>query len=411
MKRDQSETGDIDLLLGIPDALAEQMAVLDERGVIRFVNRAWEVFGRENALENHGMGVSYLDVCDRAAKNGSEEAHMAAAGLRRMLDGLDDEFRIEYPCPSPREPRWFLMRARRMSMAGPIRILVTHHDITPRNQAETAVPDNAARPAPDRDPVDHNKVEQELKEALEKALDREGEVRALLMGARALLKKQDFTTSARGLFDACKMITGANAGYVALLSPEGDENEVLFLDAGGRECTVDPHLPMPIRGLREVAYRERRPVYDNGFIDSAWMEFMPAGHVNLDNVMFAPLVIEGQAVGLIGLANKPGGFTDRDVRLASAFGDLASVALREARAEEKRAELLAQLQAAMGEVKKLSGLLPICSGCKKIRNDAGYWEYLEGFIQSRSEAQFSHSLCPDCLTRLYPEFCETPPDE
>jgi hypothetical protein len=62
-----------------------------------------------------------------------------------------------------------------------------------------------------------------------------------------------------------------------------------------------------------------------------------------------------------------------------------------------------ELQAALSEVQELSGLLPICAGCKKIREDGGYWTHLETFIGSRSKAQFSHSLCPDCAINLYPD--------
>ena len=63
-----------------------------------------------------------------------------------------------------------------------------------------------------------------------------------------------------------------------------------------------------------------------------------------------------------------------------------------------------QLQKALSEIKELSGLLPICSSCKKIRNDNGYWEQIEGYIRDHSKAEFSHSICPDCAKKLYPTF-------
>jgi hypothetical protein len=61
------------------------------------------------------------------------------------------------------------------------------------------------------------------------------------------------------------------------------------------------------------------------------------------------------------------------------------------------------LQAALAKVKQLSGLLPICASCKKIRDDAGYWHQVEVYIQNHSEADFSHGVCPDCIQTLYPE--------
>jgi DNA-binding NtrC family response regulator len=66
-----------------------------------------------------------------------------------------------------------------------------------------------------------------------------------------------------------------------------------------------------------------------------------------------------------------------------------------------RERLIKELQAALMDVKRLSGLLPICSGCKKIRNDRNEWQLLEFFIRENSEAQFTHSLCPDCMNKFY----------
>lgn len=72
-----------------------------------------------------------------------------------------------------------------------------------------------------------------------------------------------------------------------------------------------------------------------------------------------------------------------------------------------------KLEKALAEIKKLSGLLPICSSCKKIRDDRGYWNKIESYIQSRSEAQFTHSLCPECMEKLYgkEEWFENPEDK
>ncbi|MDI6644216.1 MAG: histidine kinase dimerization/phosphoacceptor domain -containing protein [Methanobacteriaceae archaeon] len=114
---------------------------------------------------------------------------------------------------------------------------------------------------------------------------------------------------------------------MALLSEDGTENEVLFLDSGGLECNVDPELPMPIRGLRGKAYETGKAVYDNNFLKSPWMKYMPPGHVDLYNVLFAPLKIDKKAVGLVGLANKEEGFNDHDAVLATLFGELAAIAL------------------------------------------------------------------------------------
>ncbi len=74
------------------------------------------------------------------------------------------------------------------------------------------------------------------------------------------------------------------------------------------------------------------------------------------------------------------------------------------RAEEERERLITQLRGALTKVKQLSGLLPICASCKKIRDDHGYWQQIEAYIRDHSEAEFSHGICPECAKKLYPDF-------
>ncbi|MCI5211250.1 MAG: GAF domain-containing protein [Candidatus Electrothrix sp. ATG2] len=157
------------------------------------------------------------------------------------------------------------------------------------------------------------------------------EFHSLMNAAHAVLIHRKFELSARIIFDeACKM-TGATAGYVALLDDAGTENEVLFLEAGGLPCTVNPDLPMPIRGLRAESYHSGKAVYDNDFMHSQWTAYLPDGHVDMKNVMFAPLNISGKTVGIIGLANKDSDFTEFDATIAEAFGEVAAIALRNSR--------------------------------------------------------------------------------
>jgi len=70
---------------------------------------------------------------------------------------------------------------------------------------------------------------------------------------------------------------------------------------------------------------------------------------------------------------------------------------------EEKARLIIQLESSLSEIKKLSGFLPICASCKKIRDDKGYWNQIESYIKEHSEAQFSHGICPDCAKKLYPD--------
>jgi len=80
------------------------------------------------------------------------------------------------------------------------------------------------------------------------------------------------------------------------------------------------------------------------------------------------------------------------------------ILLRLKTALDERDRFIYKLQEALSKVKTLSGLLPICSSCKKIRDDKGYWNQIEDYIREHCPADFSHSVCPVCAKRLYPEF-------
>jgi hypothetical protein len=71
------------------------------------------------------------------------------------------------------------------------------------------------------------------------------------------------------------------------------------------------------------------------------------------------------------------------------------------RAAEERERMIVELKEALGNVKTLRGLIPICASCKKIRDDKGFWSQVEVYVRDRSEAEFSHGICPDCMKRLY----------
>ncbi len=96
----------------------------------------------------------------------------------------------------------------------------------------------------------------------------------------------------------------------------------------------------------------------------------------------------------------------RTRELEAANLDLRHEICRRKLAEEEKEKLIQDLQKAMAKIKVLSGMLPICSYCKNIRNDEGYWQKIEVFITEHSNAEFSHSLCNDCIKKYYPDIYE-----
>jgi len=97
---------------------------------------------------------------------------------------------------------------------------------------------------------------------------------------------------------------------------------------------------------------------------------------------------------------------DVDVLFSAMDSCMGTIMLERKIQEQNREkdELISKLQDALDNIKKLSGLLPICSSCKKIRDDKGYWNQIEQYISEHSEAEFSHGICPDCVKKLYPQY-------
>ncbi len=87
--------------------------------------------------------------------------------------------------------------------------------------------------------------------------------------------------------------------------------------------------------------------------------------------------------------------------LLEGLANTVSQVIQRGRAEQEREKLINELREAISKIKTLSGMFPICSSCKKIRDDKGYWNQIEAYIRDHSEAKFSHGLCPECADKLY----------
>ena len=147
-----------------------------------------------------------------------------------------------------------------------------------------------------------------------------------------LLRQEKFIDIAHDIYSKCKRILDAKAGYVALIDQSGKYLDVLYLDTGGLQCTVNSESSMPIRGLRKETLQKKTTLCCNNFNRSKWLKFLPRGHITLQNVLFAPIVIEQIPVGLLGFANKSKDFDHDDIRIASSFAQLAALALSNSKA-------------------------------------------------------------------------------
>jgi hypothetical protein len=162
--------------------------------------------------------------------------------------------------------------------------------------------------------------------------------------------------------------------------------------------------------MLEEAYNTCKPILRNGLKKNILVEEFPVEQISIYNILIAPLIINDTVVGLLTLANKEGGFNNEDYYLAGVFGEIISIALYNSRtlelfkeSEKQKMVIINKLIDANSKIKTLRGLVPICSACKKIRDDKGFWYQVEEYIEKHSHAEFSHGLCPECIKKMHPD--------
>ncbi|UCE82713.1 MAG: helix-turn-helix transcriptional regulator [Deltaproteobacteria bacterium] len=125
------------------NSLTANIAILDKNGVILETNQSWQNFALENGLTSSPdtVGLNYLGICDSAEGEPAEvaKAHEVAAGIRAVIAGELDEFLTDYESHSPAEKRWFYMRVTRLAGQEPLRVVVSHENVTPLKLAEEAL--------------------------------------------------------------------------------------------------------------------------------------------------------------------------------------------------------------------------------------------------------------------------------
>ena len=127
-----------EFLQRVKNALSASIAILDETGIIVHINSAWRAFGEQNGLAHpeHGVGLNYLEICDSATAPYAEEAPAVAAAIREIIIGARKEAWIEYPCHSPNEKRWFVLRITKFDDGNRVWVVLAHENITERKQVE-----------------------------------------------------------------------------------------------------------------------------------------------------------------------------------------------------------------------------------------------------------------------------------
>jgi DNA-binding CsgD family transcriptional regulator len=123
------------------DSLSAHIAILDENGIILDTNRAWRTFAVKSGMPEGytSIGDDYLEICDATKGEEGANARTVADGIRSVIENRVDEFLFDYPCHSPDGPHWYYMRAIKMSGEGPVRVVVSHEEITDIKLTEEAL--------------------------------------------------------------------------------------------------------------------------------------------------------------------------------------------------------------------------------------------------------------------------------
>lgn len=129
------------LLKSILDTITQHICAIDKNGNIIYVNRSWITFGENNSSSIHkGWDkINYLQECDKSALKGDKDAIMAAKGIRDVINKVKDFYYLEYPCHSPNEKRWFMMRVTPFKLEEKEYYVISHEIITERKLAEEKV--------------------------------------------------------------------------------------------------------------------------------------------------------------------------------------------------------------------------------------------------------------------------------
>jgi GAF domain-containing protein len=206
----------------------------------------------------------------------------------------------------------------------------------------------------------------------------------------------------RQIAEAAAELPGATVASIWLANEEGRTLEVV----GFSDPSMDADWPVRTIGFDQGALgwvaRHGRllnvpDAFEDGrFVASEWWR-----RHELSSFLGVPVIQDGVLLAVLALnGREPFQLDPEDERLLESFGAQAALAIRNASLYAAEGAARRAAEQALAEVTRLQGMLPICSYCKKIRNDQNSWEQLESYISEHSHATFSHGICPDCRTTV-----------
>jgi PAS domain S-box-containing protein len=175
----------------------------------------------------------------------------------------------------------------------------------------------------------------------------------------------------------------------------GPDERLLYTSPSCESITGHPAaaFEQDITLLRRIIHSEDRAAYDNH-------RHRVKGEEKAEELEFRIIRPDGT---LRWIAHVCQPVYDDEGRFNGTRGSNRDITMRKL-SDQERERLIIELQEALAQVKTLSGMLPICASCKKIRDDQGYWKQIEAYISEHSEAEFSHGICPDCADKIYGKY-------
>jgi hypothetical protein len=212
----------------------------------------------------------------------------------------------------------------------------------------------------------------------------------------------------QGIVDLVAELVGVPAGLVMRIAQEEIEVFVSSHTTGNPYKPGDKeHLAGSGLYCERVINTKNRLLVPNALLDNDWKN-NPDIKLNMISYLGFPILLpDGTPFGTICvLDNKENSYSKTYERLLLSLRDTIQGHLELLFMNHVLGEENNKLKDYISEIKTLRAILPICSNCKKIRDDEGYWQEVESYISNHSETKFSHSICADCAKKLYPELYE-----
>ncbi|MGH7260944.1 MAG: PAS domain S-box protein [Nitrospiraceae bacterium] len=174
-------------------------------------------------------------------------------------------------------------------------------------------------------------------------------------------------------------------------------------ESATREMTFSSGIGLPGR-----VWSSGKPAWITDVVqDSNFPRVSIARRAGLHGAFAFPILSGSELTGVIEFFSRQVRKPDEHLLLMmGALGSQIGLFLSRRLIEAERERLLKELQEALTNIKTLRGLLPICAACKKVRDDSGYWNRIEDYVRDRSEAEFTHGICPECARKMHPDWDE-----